>query len=47
VRRAHAAGHGVHVWTVDEPEDVEACLAAGVDALITNRPREVLRQLSG
>lgn len=39
------AGHRVHVWTVDEPEDVELCLELGVEALITNRPREVLEQL--
>jgi glycerophosphoryl diester phosphodiesterase len=29
------------VWTVDAPEDVELCLKLGVDAIITNRPREV------
>jgi glycerophosphoryl diester phosphodiesterase len=45
VRRAHARGNAVHVWTVDEPDDVERCLAAGVEAIITNRPREVLAQL--
>jgi glycerophosphoryl diester phosphodiesterase len=39
------AGHRVHVWTVDEPADVELCLELGVEALITNRPREVLAQL--
>jgi glycerophosphoryl diester phosphodiesterase len=45
VRRAHAAGHAVHVWTVDEPDDVRRCLDAGVQAIITNRPRQVLDQL--
>jgi len=45
VARAHARGRTVHVWTVDEPEDVERCLAVGVDAIITNRPRAVLRRL--
>ncbi|MFG2821757.1 glycerophosphodiester phosphodiesterase [Kitasatospora sp. NPDC048365] len=39
------AGHRVHVWTVDRPEDVELCLELGVEALITNRPAEVLAQL--
>ncbi|MER8186679.1 glycerophosphodiester phosphodiesterase [Kitasatospora sp. NPDC094015] len=39
------AGHQVHVWTVDEPADVELCLELGVEALITNRPRQVLDQL--
>ncbi len=44
-RRLRAAGHRVHVWTVDEPDDVEACVGLGVDAIITNRPRQVLAQL--
>ncbi len=39
------AGHRVHVWTVDRPEDVELCLELGVEALITNRPAEVLARL--
>jgi glycerophosphoryl diester phosphodiesterase len=26
---------------VDEPEDVELCMKLGVDAIITNKPREV------
>lgn len=45
VERAHEAGNRVHVWTVDEPEDVELCARLGVDAVITNRPQQVLAQL--
>jgi glycerophosphoryl diester phosphodiesterase len=45
VDRLHRAGHAVHVWTVDRPEDVELCVRAGVDAVITNRPAQVLAQL--
>jgi glycerophosphoryl diester phosphodiesterase len=45
VERVQKAGHQVHVWTVDEPEDVERCLDAGVQAIITNRPDAVLHQL--
>ncbi|MCQ4083166.1 glycerophosphodiester phosphodiesterase [Streptomyces sp. RB6PN25] len=45
VARVHRAGHRVHVWTVDEPEDVELCARLGVDAIITNRPKQVLAQL--
>ncbi|GAA1068982.1 glycerophosphodiester phosphodiesterase [Kitasatospora nipponensis] len=45
VTRLRAAGHRVHVWTVDRPEDVELCLELGVEAIITNRPRAVLDRL--
>jgi glycerophosphoryl diester phosphodiesterase len=45
IERLKRAGHQVHVWTVNEPADVELCVDLGVDALITNRPRAVLRQL--
>jgi glycerophosphoryl diester phosphodiesterase len=45
VARLHRAGHRVHVWTVNEPEDVELCARLGVDAIITNRPKQVLSQL--
>jgi glycerophosphoryl diester phosphodiesterase len=45
VAKAHAQGNAVHVWTVNEPDDVQRCLDAGVDAIITNRPRPVLNQL--
>ena len=46
VIRAQRAGQQVHVWTVDDPIDVELCARLGVDAVITNRPQQVLSQLS-
>jgi glycerophosphoryl diester phosphodiesterase len=46
VERAHRAGAQVHVWTVDEPADVELCLGLGVDAIITNRPSAVVAQVA-
>lgn len=42
VARAHARGHPVLVWTVDEPEDVRFVVDLGVDTIVTNRPAEVL-----
>ena len=45
IERLKQAGHQVHVWTVNEPEDVDHCVGLGVDAIITNRPRAVLDQL--
>jgi glycerophosphoryl diester phosphodiesterase len=45
VTRLREAGHQVHVWTVDDPADVDLCRRLGVDALITNRPARVLTQL--
>ncbi|HET9380143.1 MAG TPA: glycerophosphodiester phosphodiesterase [Streptomyces sp.] len=45
VERLKRAGHQVHVWTVNEPEDVDLCARLGVDAIITNRPRAVLDRL--
>ncbi|MFF3515436.1 glycerophosphodiester phosphodiesterase [Streptomyces sp. NPDC002573] len=45
IQRLKRVGHQVHVWTVNEPEDVDLCVELGVDAIITNRPRAVLRQL--
>ncbi len=46
VSRVRARGGQVHVWTVDDREDVELCVALGVDAIITNRPGRVLGMLS-
>ncbi|MDX3804622.1 glycerophosphodiester phosphodiesterase [Streptomyces sp. AK04-3B] len=45
VQRLKKAGHQVHVWTVNEPGDVDLCVELGVDAIITNRPRAVLGRL--
>jgi glycerophosphoryl diester phosphodiesterase len=47
VERVHDTGGEVHVWTVDDPADVEFVAGIGVDVIITNRPAAVRRQLEG
>ncbi len=47
VSKAQRHGHQVHVWTVDEPADVQLCLDLGVDAIITNKPGAVLQAVRG
>ncbi len=42
VARAHARGLAVHCWTVNEAGDLDACLAWGVDAIITDAPARAL-----
>ncbi len=42
VRRAHRAGLHVHVWTIDDPEEMKVLIARGVDGLMTDRT-DILR----
>ncbi|MEX2289270.1 MAG: glycerophosphodiester phosphodiesterase family protein [Mycobacteriales bacterium] len=46
VQRVHDHGHRVHVYTVDEPEDVEFLLDLGVDVIISNHPGRVRHRLA-
>lgn len=44
LRTAHAAGMEVHVWTIDEPAEMNRLLDLGVDAIMTDRP-DLLRDV--
>lgn len=44
VEAAHAHGLVVHVWTIDDPEEMAHLLDIGVDGIMTDRPA-VLRDL--
>ncbi len=46
VRRWLDSGRRFRVWTVDEEDDVALCQELGVHEITTNRPAEVLAQLS-
>jgi len=45
VDNVHARGSLVHVWTVDTRADLDFCVSLGVDAVISNRPGEMLAYL--
>jgi glycerophosphoryl diester phosphodiesterase len=46
VRAWHAGGYLVNTWTVDEPAQLRALAAAGVDGVITNDPAGALAALA-
>ncbi len=46
VTRAHEAGLEVHVWTVNEPADIDYCVEIGVDAITSDHPDRVLARLA-
>ncbi len=46
VAKAHSAGNAVHVWTVNDPADIDLCLSLGVDAIITDNPRAAAKRVT-
>ena len=47
VTRLRRRGHRVHVWTVNDPADLDLCVSLGVEAVITDRPAPILALLDG
>lgn len=47
VARWHAEDRGVHTWTVDDPDVARRVATFGVDAIITNTPKEMRAALTG
>jgi glycerophosphoryl diester phosphodiesterase len=46
VEAAHHHGIQVHVWTIDDPAQMEKLLATGVDAVMTDLPDVLLDVLA-
>jgi glycerophosphoryl diester phosphodiesterase len=46
VRRAHRRGLAVHVWTIDEPAEMRALLALGVDGIVSDFPARLTQVIA-
>lgn len=45
IRRAHERGVEVHVWTINDPEQMTGLVAAGVDGIVTDRADLAMKAL--
>jgi glycerophosphoryl diester phosphodiesterase len=46
-RRLHKRGRRMHVWTVNDPADLDLCVRLGAEVVITDDPRQALDHLDG
>lgn len=47
VKKVHAAGFGVHVWTVDDLAKAKLAFSRGVETVTTNRAKKMLEEFKG
>lgn len=47
VAAAHRAGVAVHVWTIDDPDEMARLVGLGVDGIMSDRPAALARVLAG
>jgi glycerophosphoryl diester phosphodiesterase len=47
VAAAHRAGAAVHVWTIDDPAEMERLVAIGVDGVMSDTPTALVGVLAG
>ena len=47
LEHAHAQGVQVHVWTINEPAEIEILLALGVDGIVSDHPGRVVAAAAG
>jgi glycerophosphoryl diester phosphodiesterase len=47
IRRAHARGIRVHVWTVNTEQEMARFISLGVDGIITNHPDRLIALMQG
>jgi glycerophosphoryl diester phosphodiesterase len=46
ISKIREQGRRVHCWVVNSPEEVDACLELGIEALITDKPEAVVTYLT-
>jgi glycerophosphoryl diester phosphodiesterase len=46
VARAHDLGLAVHVWTIDDPEEISRLCRLGVDAVMSDRPLTLVETIA-